>query len=236
MDRAGWHTTGKLKVPKNLTIILLPSRAPELDPVRKYLAVLARQLALQPRVRRLQCHRRCWMRSLEKLIAQPVDASHRSECENGPISVNVKCRWYKLMAVAGISSVIATAVIASIGDRRSRFATPGKLASYFGLTPRVRQSGPARPSTVGSPNREMQPLERCWLRPHGVPLQSHGPLRAFFLRIKDRKGANVAAVATARKIATLIWHLLTKDGPYQWSTSGICRNEDAQIRITRRSP
>ena len=33
MDRAGWHTTGKLKVPKNLTIILLPSRAPELNPV-----------------------------------------------------------------------------------------------------------------------------------------------------------------------------------------------------------
>ena len=26
IDRAGWHTTGKLKVPKNLTIILLPSR------------------------------------------------------------------------------------------------------------------------------------------------------------------------------------------------------------------
>jgi len=33
MDRAGWHTTGKLKVPRNLTIILLPSRSPELNPV-----------------------------------------------------------------------------------------------------------------------------------------------------------------------------------------------------------
>lgn len=33
MDRAGWHTTGKLNVPKNLTIILLPSRSPELNPV-----------------------------------------------------------------------------------------------------------------------------------------------------------------------------------------------------------
>jgi len=33
MDRAGWHTTGKLKVPTNLTIILLPSRSPELNPV-----------------------------------------------------------------------------------------------------------------------------------------------------------------------------------------------------------
>jgi len=33
MDRAGWHTTGKLKVPANITIILLPSRSPELNPV-----------------------------------------------------------------------------------------------------------------------------------------------------------------------------------------------------------
>jgi len=33
MDRAGWHTTGKLNIPKNLTIILLPSRSPELNPV-----------------------------------------------------------------------------------------------------------------------------------------------------------------------------------------------------------
>lgn len=33
LDRAGWHTTGKLKVPKNITLILLPSRSPELNPV-----------------------------------------------------------------------------------------------------------------------------------------------------------------------------------------------------------
>ena len=33
MDRAGWHTTAKLNVPNNLTIILLPSRSPELNPV-----------------------------------------------------------------------------------------------------------------------------------------------------------------------------------------------------------
>ena len=33
MDRAGWHTTGNLVWPKNITPILLPSRAPELNPV-----------------------------------------------------------------------------------------------------------------------------------------------------------------------------------------------------------
>ena len=33
LDRAGWHTTGKLNVPQNITPIFLPSRAPELNPV-----------------------------------------------------------------------------------------------------------------------------------------------------------------------------------------------------------
>ena len=34
LDRAGWHTTGKLDVPDNITPIFLPSRAPELNPVQ----------------------------------------------------------------------------------------------------------------------------------------------------------------------------------------------------------
>ena len=33
LDRAGWHTTAALTVPRNITMILLPSRAPELNPV-----------------------------------------------------------------------------------------------------------------------------------------------------------------------------------------------------------
>ena len=33
LDRAGWHTTGKLAMPKNITPIFLPSRSPELNPV-----------------------------------------------------------------------------------------------------------------------------------------------------------------------------------------------------------
>jgi hypothetical protein len=33
LDRAGWHTTGNLITPKNITLVFLPSRAPELNPV-----------------------------------------------------------------------------------------------------------------------------------------------------------------------------------------------------------
>ena len=33
MDQAGWHTTGKLQVPGNITIVPLPAKCPEVNPV-----------------------------------------------------------------------------------------------------------------------------------------------------------------------------------------------------------
>ena len=33
VDQAGWHTTAKLRLPENITILPLPSKAPELNPV-----------------------------------------------------------------------------------------------------------------------------------------------------------------------------------------------------------
>jgi len=37
-----------------------------------------------------------------------------------------------------------------------------------------------------------------------------GPLRAFFIRIRDKRGKHVAAVATACKLAVVVWHMLTR--------------------------
>ncbi len=71
MDRAGWHTTGNLKVPKNITIILLPSRSPELNPVENIWQYM-RQNRLSNRVFEtyeaiLEARCDAW----NKLIAQP---------------------------------------------------------------------------------------------------------------------------------------------------------------------
>jgi transposase len=33
LDRAGWHVSSKLKVPANITLVPLPAKAPELNPV-----------------------------------------------------------------------------------------------------------------------------------------------------------------------------------------------------------
>ena len=72
LDRAGWHTTGALAVPKNITLILLPSRAPELNPVENVWQYL-RQNWLSNRIFETYDHiidAACdaW----RKLIAQPA--------------------------------------------------------------------------------------------------------------------------------------------------------------------
>ena len=45
---------------------------------------------------------------------------------------------------------------------------------------------------------------------------SQGPLSAFFHRISVKRCKSVAAIATARKLAVLIWHMLTKQQDYVW--------------------
>jgi hypothetical protein len=71
LDRAGWHTTGSLDVPKNMTLIFLPSRAPELNPVENVWQYL-RQNWLSNRVFNtyeaiLEAACEAW----NKLLAQP---------------------------------------------------------------------------------------------------------------------------------------------------------------------
>ena len=45
----------------------------------------------------------------------------------------------------------------------------------------------------------------------GSAVRSQGPLAGFYARLNTRRGAGVAIVATARKLAVLVWHLLAKD-------------------------
>ena len=71
MDRAGWHTTAKLKVPSNISVILLPSRAPELNPMENVWQFM-RQTWLSNRV--FESYEEiidigCW--AWNQLVAQP---------------------------------------------------------------------------------------------------------------------------------------------------------------------
>ena len=120
------------------------------------------------------------------------------------------------MTIPGVDMVVALAIVAAIGDA-GRFERPEKLVSYLGLNPSVRQSGPGpayhgRITKQGRGHARGMLVEAAW-----AAARAPGPLRAFFLRVRARRGQHVAAVATARKLAVIIWHLLRKGESYAWA-------------------
>ena len=122
----------------------------------------------------------------------------------------------RLMTVPGIDMVVAVGLAAAIGDI-GRFASPGRLVAYLGLNPSVRQSGegPAHHGRITKQGRGQARgmlVEAAW-----SAARSPGPLRAFFLRVSARRGQHVAAVATARKIAVVVWHMLKRGEDYVWA-------------------
>jgi transposase len=121
----------------------------------------------------------------------------------------------RLLTITGVNLIVAAGLVAAIGDVR-RFPDPQKLVSYVGLNPRVRQSGlglaqHGRISKRGRSHARAMLVEAAW-----AAAKAPGPLRAFFLRIRARRGHQIAAVAVSRKLAVLCWHLLTKGADYQW--------------------
>src|SRR5690242_5113871 len=106
----------------------------------------------------------------------------------------------RLLTIAGVNVTVATGLVAAIGDVR-RFPSPQKLVSYFGLNPRVRQSGlglaqHGRIGKIGRAHARALLVEAAW-----AAAKAPGPLHAFFVRIRARRGHQVAAVAAARKMA-----------------------------------
>jgi transposase len=130
----------------------------------------------------------------------------------------------RLMTVPGVSLVSAAAFVAAAGDIH-RFSSPKKLVSYVGLDPRVRQSGegPARHGRIskqGSSEARHMLCEAAW-----VAVRTPGPLRAFYERVRARRGSQVALVATARKLSVLFWHLLTREEDYAFGRPSLTRRK-----------
>jgi transposase len=160
------------------------------------------------------------------LAAAPLDAAYR-------LRVNALCRLidaldFELRAVAGplrvalagdpgfaavqqvpgVGPVLAAVFVAEIGDVH-RFASAAHLASWAGLTPRHRES-----DTVvrrGPITKQGSTLVR-WAAVEAAHSAGHaGWLSDKRAAIAGRRGPNVATVAVARKLLTLVYYGL-RDG------------------------
>lgn len=112
--------------------------------------------------------------------------------------------------IAQFSSVALSSRIAGIG----RFKNPRSLANYFGLTPGCRNSG-EKQERLGRITKAGSCIARWVLGQASKHILRIDPaMRAWFKKLKRKKGAKIARVAVMRRLATIIWHMLTKRKTY----------------------
>jgi transposase len=138
--------------------------------------------------------------------------------------------FHRLLTIPGVDVGTAAAVLGAVGEI-SRFSSPTQLVAYLGLDPRVRQSGsgPARYGHIskrGDPQARAMLVEAAWRA-----IRTPGPLRAFGERVRARRGAPIAAVAVARKLLVLCWHLLTKEEDYAFQRPSLTRQKTRRLEL-----
>lgn len=128
------------------------------------------------------------------------------------ISEELKVRGSKLKghknlkSIKGISDTGATIFVNTIGDIHD-FKDEKALASYFGIVPRVYQSN----QTVhyGRITKMGNKIARTTLVQSTLVAIRYSPyLRSFYDKIKEKKGAGKAIIATSRKMLGIIYNTL----------------------------
>lgn len=111
------------------------------------------------------------------------------------------------LSVPGIQTTAAVTFLAEVGEVQD-FATADRLVSWAGLAPSVYQS--ADTLVTGTiTKRGSKQLRWILVQIAQAASRTKNTVFArFFRRIAYRRGRNKAIVALARKILTILWHLL----------------------------
>jgi transposase len=211
-------------------------------------AVLVRRLVGRPPVSDLfGVKGRAWLRALElpleeaetvaaclrhvEFLDSEIAAVEREIARQALESPELR----RLITVPGVNVICAATFLAAVGDIR-RFPTSRRLVGYLGLDPRVYQSGSApakggRISKQGSPAARWALVEAAW-----SVVQQPGPLRAFYERIRGRRGSKIAVVAAARKLAALFWSLLSRGEDYAHAQRSLTAKKLRLLEIRAGAP
>jgi transposase len=129
-------------------------------------------------------------------------------------SEETRTNVYRLKAIPGISAMGAIILLSRIGDIK-RFKNPDSLANYFGLTPGCHNTGGKH--RVGGITKRGNAIARQILNFAVIHITRKDPaMKEWHKKIKKRRGAKTARVAVMRRLATIIWHILRWEKPYQF--------------------
>ncbi|WP_431216969.1 transposase [Puia sp. P3] len=94
-----------------------------------------------------------------------------------------------------------------------RFASAKRFASWLRLVPNNKQSG-GRIISSKTPKGKNAIALSLRQAANSIGNQKEHPLTPFFKRIAYRKGRNAAITATARRLALILWNMITKSQDY----------------------
>lgn len=132
-----------------------------------------------------------------------------------------------LTTIPGVSTLVADVIIAETGADMSIFETPGRLASWAGVSPGSNESAGRVKSTKTRPgNRYLKGA--LGIAALGVARHPKGTyLGARYKRIIVRRGKMKAIVAIEHSILTAVWHMLAE---------GECYHDPGSDFFTKKDP
>ncbi len=157
----------------------------------------------------------------ETTTTLPTHKPH-SHSKNAPAEGAVRAHLKRitgvdLVAVDGLSASLAQIIVSEIGTEMSRFPTEKDFCSWLGLAPHNDISGGKvlRSYTLKTHNRAGQAFRQA----AAAVLRANCAFGAFYRRLKSRLGPAQAVVATAHKIARVVYHMLKYKVEYQAITT-----------------
>jgi len=135
-----------------------------------------------------------------------------------------------LFAISGISHTTVLCLMTNMGHDLHKFSSAKSFASWLRLVPNNKISGghiisnktPSGKNLIATALRQAA---------NSIGNQKDHELTPFFKRIAFRKGRIAAITATARKLAVIVWNMITKVEPYKKSMAvNSDKNKSTQLK------
>jgi transposase len=145
------------------------------------------------------------LESLNQQTERVDEEIHSKACEDEDVRL--------LLSLTGVDVYTALLIRSEIGGI-TRFPDHKKLVSWAGLAPSLHQSGSVE--YHGNITKQGSKMLR-WIMVEAarVAVNHDDRMRAFYERVKHRRGDQKAIVAVANKMLKIIWFMLTRREPYE---------------------
>lgn len=176
----------------------------------------------------------------EKLKLKTTEKPYKRTNKNAPKIKNLNQLAYQyfagvdLFAIEGLSHATVLSIMSEIGPEGfKKFKTSKEFTSWLRLAPNNKISGgKVLSNRIPKGSNRLKIALRQAANAIGNLKDTH--LSDFFKRIAYRKGRQAAVSATARKLAVIIWTMVTKRVPYQPPTDYLFLDQRRKLRLVNK--